>query len=232
MIKAVLWDLDGVLLDSASLHFISWQRLFNNLGRGFSYGDFTTTFGLCNDAILRQNLGPLPREEIERLGFEKEELFRAKLRRKVVSLPGAVRLVKAVHARGRGQAVVSSAPRRNIDLALEGLGVAELFHAVVSDEDVEQGKPDPQGYLLAAEHLDVEPGECVVVEDAPGGVAAGRAGGMKVIGLASSHSTEDLDEADLVVTSLEDERVWSCLLKWFPDNLTPPEAQSATDCRW
>lgn len=205
--------MDGVLIDSGPLHLAAWQELFRGLGRSYTRQEFLSTFGLRNDAILRQQLGFLPAAEAERLILKKEAMFRARLLRDgVMGLPGAVELVRHLHRHGTKQAVVSSGPRDNVELVLVGLGVAPLLQVVLAGEDVERGKPDPQGYLLAAQRLGVGPGECAVIEDAPGGVAAGRAAGMRVIGLTSSHPPEALAGADLVVASLEDPQVLSFLV--------------------
>lgn len=118
IVRAVLWDLDGVLIDSAPLHFTAWQKLFQDLGKSFSYQDFIATFGLRNDTILQRNLGLLPPEEIRRLGQKKEELFRTQLGLNIEPLPGAIEAVNELHRNEIKQAVVSSAPRENIDLAL------------------------------------------------------------------------------------------------------------------
>jgi sugar-phosphatase len=94
---------------------------------------------------------------------------------------------------------------------LQSLKLWELFDSIVGEEDAERGKPDPQAFLLAAEKLGVQPAECVVIEDAPEGIAAGKAGGMRCIGVTTTRPAERLQEADLVVESLEDERVWRLL---------------------
>jgi beta-phosphoglucomutase-like phosphatase (HAD superfamily) len=112
-----------------------------------------------------------------------------------------------VREAGLKQCIVSSTPRANIELVLDSLGVKALLDAIVGEEDVSRGKPDPQGFLLGAERLGVPPPECVVFEDAPEGIAAGKAAGMRCIGVATTRPPERLGEADLVVPSLEDARV-------------------------
>jgi len=105
-------------------------------------------------------------------------------------------------------AVVSSAPRLNVETLLDALGLADAFDTLVAEEDAERGKPDPQGYLVAAERLGIAPEECVVIEDAPGGVEAAKRADMRCIGLAAGRETGALAQADLVVAGLEDDAVY------------------------
>jgi HAD superfamily hydrolase (TIGR01509 family) len=211
MTKAVLWDLDGVLVDSAPFHFEAWQELFRSLDKGFSDADFRRTFGLRNDAILKDILGELTPAEVERLARRKEELYREVVAGKVTPIPGAIDLLRSLHRSGMKMAIVSSTPRENVSVVLRSLGLEDAFAAVIAEEDAPRGKPDPQGFLLAAKNLGVAAGECVVLEDAPGGVEAAKRAGMRCIGLASSRPREALTSADLVVDSLEEAGVYSFL---------------------
>jgi beta-phosphoglucomutase family hydrolase len=211
MTKAVLWDLDGVLVDTAPFHFQAWQELFQSVGKGFADADFRRSFGLRNDAILRDILGELTPAEVERLARRKEELYRDKIEGRVTAIPGAVDLLRRLQQWGRKMAIVSSTPRENVRVVLRSLGLEGAFEAVVAEEDAPKGKPDPQGFLVAAEKLGVEAGECVVIEDAPGGVEAAKTAGMRCIGLTTSRLREALAGADLVVDSLEEATVYSFL---------------------
>lgn len=209
--KAVLWDMDGVLVDTAPFHYRAWRDLFAGLGRNLTEQQFHSSFGLRNDDILRANLGDMPLECLRELGQRKEELFREVIRGRVQPLPGAVALVRRLRESGVKTAVVSSAPRLNVETLLGALGLGDAFDSLVSEEDVQRGKPDPQGYLLAAEGLGERPEDCVVVEDAPGGVEAAKRAGMRCIGLAAGREPGALAAADLVVASLEDDAVYSFL---------------------
>ena len=205
--RAVLWDLDGVLVDSAAFHFQAWRELFASLGREFSEADFRRTFGLRNDAILRDLLGDLPLAEVERVGARKEALFRRAALGNIVALPGALSLLRLLRERRFKLALVSSTPHGNIDLILGSLGVEAAFDVIVGEEDVTRGKPDPEGFLLASKRLGVPPGECVVIEDAPAGVEAAKRGGMRCVGVSRDRPREALANADLVVVTLEDPAV-------------------------
>ena len=205
--RAVLWDLDGVLVDSAPFHFQAWHELMASLGRELSEADFRRTFGQRNDAILRDLLGELAPGEVEQLAARKEELFRQAARGNIAALPGSLALLRLLRERGLKLALVSSTPHANIDMVLRSLGVEEAFDVIVGEEDVTRGKPNPEGFLLAAKRLGVMPAECVVIEDAPAGVEAAKRGGMRCVGVCRDRPREALAKADLVVESLDDPAV-------------------------
>ena len=204
MIEAILWDLDGVLVDTAGLHYRAWRQLLSELGRSLSEEEFRRTFGLRNDLILRDMLGETSDEEVERLSERKEALFRQHAAGGVSPLPGAIDLVRRAREGGRRMALVTSTPRANIDLVLTGAGLAGAFDTIVAAEDVSRGKPDPEGYLLAARRLGVAPERCLVIEDAPGGIEAARRAGMRSLAVTTTRPRQDLAAADAVVDSLSE----------------------------
>jgi beta-phosphoglucomutase len=205
---AVIWDVDGTLVDTAELHFQAWQILARELNKPFTRDDFAGTFGWRNTEIIPKLFGPhYSAVEVAALGDRKEELYRAEASKGVALLPGVRALLVAVHEAGGLQAIGSSAPRRNLELMLQLTGTASLFEAVIAMEDTTRGKPDPDVFLQGARRLNVPPERCVVLEDAPVGVQAAKAGGMKALGVTfvGHHSAEKLQTAgaDLVVPSLE-----------------------------
>ncbi len=199
----LLWDLDGVLVDSSPYHYEAFRRLMAEMGRALDEETFRTQLlGLRNDAILARLLGPLPPEEVRRLAQRKEELFRRLISGQVRALPGAVELVREAQAAGFRQAIVSSTPRENVRLVLASLGLRDTFAVVVGEEDVCRGKPDPEGFLVAAARLGCPPQACTVIEDAPEGVQAAKAAGMRCLAVATTRPPSQLRGADLVVPSL------------------------------
>jgi beta-phosphoglucomutase len=209
MTRAAIWDVDGTLVDTAELHFQAWLEVCREHGRDFSRAEFAATFGRRNPEIIRQLFGDRFSEaEISALGERKEELYRAAARRGVGLLPGVAALMEGLSREGFRQAVGSSAPHANLELILELTGIGRYLGAVVGAEDTTRGKPDPQVFLVAAGKLGVEPARCVVFEDAPAGVEAARAGGMRCVAVrfVPHHSEESLRQAgaDLVVGSLEE----------------------------
>ncbi|MGA2132345.1 MAG: HAD family phosphatase [Bryobacteraceae bacterium] len=183
--RAVLWDLDGTLVDSEQQHWLAWRDTMSAEGVALTFDQFRATFGWRNDAILKSWLGPdIDSQRIARIGDAKEELYRNLVRRDHIEpLPGAAEWVRRLHTDGWLQAVASSAPRLNIDVVMEAIGLADQFQATASAEDVQRGKPDPQVFLLAASRLGVPPARSIVVEDAPAGIEAARRAGMHSIGV-------------------------------------------------
>jgi len=209
MTRAAIWDVDGTLVDTAELHFQAWLEVCREHGRDFSRADFAATFGRRNPEIIRHLFGDrFSDAQISALGERKEELYRAAARRGVGLLPGVADLMEGLSREGFRQAVGSSAPHANLELILELTGIGRYLGAVVGAEDTTRGKPDPQVFLVAAEKLGVGPARCVVFEDAPAGVEAARAGGMRCVAVrfVPHHSEESLRRAgaDLVVGSLEE----------------------------
>jgi len=206
----VIWDMDGTLVDTAELHFEAWRVTCAELGRDFSRAEFAATFGRRNPDIMDFLFpGRFSAAEVDRIGERKEQLYRAAAERLGVTLlPGVRPLMEGLHRLGVKQAIGSSAPRANLDLILRLTGIEGFLSAVVSAEDTTRGKPDPQVFLVAAQRLGVEPRRCVVFEDAPAGVEAAKAGGMKCIAVrfVGHHSADKLARAgaDRVVASLEE----------------------------
>jgi HAD superfamily hydrolase (TIGR01509 family) len=201
--RAVLWDVDGTLIDSAEYHWLTWQEALTREGFALTRERFDASFGQRNDEILRAYFGhDFPVGEIERIGGVKETLYRELVRgRGIEPLPGVRRWLEQLKADGWRQAIASSAPALNIEAIVGALGIASCFEAVASAEDVERGKPDPQIFLAAASKVRVAPARCVVVEDAPAGIEGARRAGMRSIGVLSTHATLD---ADLVVSTLDE----------------------------
>ena len=200
--RAVLWDMDGTLIDSEEFHWVSWRNALAMEGITITHEQFLSSFGQRDDSIVPQWLGAAATpERIERIANTKEELYRHLVRRDGISpLPGVARWIHQLHEDGWLQAIASAAPRANIDVVLEALSATHIFQAIVSAEDVHRGKPDPEVYFIAAARLEVPPERCIVVDDAVAGVQGARSAGMKSIGI--SRNGKKLP-ADIVVQSLD-----------------------------
>jgi beta-phosphoglucomutase len=186
--RAILWDMDGTLIDSAEYHFQSWLDALRPEGFTVTREQFLSTFGWKNDPILRKWIRPdLDSAWIARVADAKEADYRHLVRtRGLQPLAGADRWVRDRHRAGWLQAIASSAPRANIDVALDVLGWDGCFSAIAAGDDVRVGKPDPEIFLLAAARLGVPPARCIVVEDAAAGVEAAKRGGMACIGVGAA----------------------------------------------
>lgn len=202
--KAVIWDMDGVIVDSAQYHYEAWRYVFKKRGVDFTGEHFRRHFGQRNDTIIRSALGDnVSQAEIDAIAFEKEEEYRRRVKGNIRALPGAIELIKSLDEGGFCMAVASSAPPENIQMILRELGIGGYFQAVVYGREVKHGKPNPEAYLLAARKLGIEPAGCMVIEDAVAGVTGAKRAGMCCIGVTTTHPREKLSEADIVVDTLE-----------------------------
>lgn len=207
---AVLWDMDGTLVDTAEHHFHAWVRICREYGKEFTRADFTATFGKRNPEIIDYLFdGKIQGPEADKLGHQKEEYYRAESTKTGIELlPGVLNLLKSLNELGAKQAIGSSAPRGNLELILKLTGVGKYMQAMVGMEDTQRGKPDPQVFLIGAEKLKIQPQNSVVVEDAIAGVQAAKAGGMKCIAVSfvGHHSEEKLKSAgaDRIVKTLSE----------------------------
>ena len=202
-LEAVIWDMDGVIADTAPYHFKAWQTVFPKRGAKFTEADFKHHFGQRNDTIVRDTISGLSDEEVYAITEEKEAAFRREVAQNIKALPGAIELIRSLNEQGVKMAIASSATIENIELITQGLRVKNYFQAIVWGREVAEGKPSPQGFLLAARRLAVEPRDCLVIEDAVAGVAAARRAGMKCLAVTNNHPRASLSEADLVVDTLE-----------------------------
>lgn len=199
--KAVIWDLDGTLINSVDYHWAAWRGTMAAEGISFTFAEFVSDFGKRNDEILRSRMrADLPDDEVARVSLDKEQRYRALVREQGLELlPGAQHWLEQLKAVGWLQALGTSAPRGNIDAVFAATDIERFFAAVMSSEDVKQGKPAPDVFLAAAKKVGVEPANCIVIEDAPAGIAAGRRAGMRTIGVLTTH---DALPGDYVVRSL------------------------------
>ncbi len=201
-----IFDWDGVVVDSAAQHERSWEMLAEKEGKPLPEDHFVKGFGKINKWIIPNLLGWTDDpSEVDRLDRRKEELFREIIRETgLVELPGARDLLLALKAAGIPAIVGSSTPRKNLEVAIEVLGLDGLFQELVSSNDVTKGKPDPEVFLKAAGKLRKAPGECIVFEDSLHGIQAGLDGGMKVVAVATTHPEPELSHAHKVVHRLTD----------------------------
>ncbi len=165
---------------------------------------FHDMFGRRNDAIIGGLMPGITTDELQRLALHKEELFREAAREHIIALPGVLDLLDALERERTSQAIVTSTPRANLVMILAELGIAGRFGTLVAEEDASKGKPDPEGFLVAAERLGVSPADSVVIEDAPAGLRAAKDGGMRAIGVTTTHEAGALGDADIVVDTLTD----------------------------
>ena len=201
--NAVLWDMDGVLVDTGEFHYLTWKETLELNGIPFSRQEFQHTFGMNNEQVLTFVLGHKPDPgRLKEMSDLKEENFRKMVRDQSELNPAVLELLDQVQEAGIKQAIASSAPSENIDTVVDKLHIRDFFQAMVSGNSL-PSKPDPVVFLLAAQELGVAPENCIVVEDAIAGIGAAKRANMKCIAVAATHPIEDLEEADLAVPSLD-----------------------------
>jgi len=201
----LIFDMDGVLVDTGEFHKKSWFALAERVGWKISEGQFWQTFGMQNPQIIPMVTDrSYTWDQIQSLGEWKERRFRALSAGGVDLLPGVQRLIEQCKRAGFRVAVGSSGPRANVEMIVRATDIANQFDALVTGDDVSRGKPAPDTFLKAAEKLGVSPARCVVIEDAVQGVQAGKAAGAKVIAVTNTRKREDLWQADRVLDSLEE----------------------------
>lgn len=206
-LQAVIWDLDGVILDSAEEHRKAWHRLAEEEGVPFTDADFWATFGKRNNDIIPHYWHVTSPDHLQKLAERKETYFRDYVRATAAFLPGAEELMRALHEAGFSQALATSTPRVNIQLIDELLGLSRYLSALVSGESVAHGKPAPDIFLRAAQELGVSPGACVVIEDAVAGVQAAHAAAMACVAVAGERDLPGLRAANLMVHDLTEVNV-------------------------
>ncbi len=203
-----IFDMDGVLINSNAAHLASWQQISAEDGVLFSDETFWQTFGMTSEYIVENYWGncSLPPEQIARIVDRKETVFRESIKQCVKPLEGAVDFVRFLSRKGYKIALGSSAPRINVDYTIEWLGLSDCFASnVVAGNEVKQGKPAPDIFLLAAKKLGEAPQNCVVIDDSRSGVSAGKAAGMTTIGFFSEgHRKEEYDNADYIVKTFDE----------------------------
>lgn len=198
MIKGVIFDMDGVLVDNSAIHveaFVEWCKRRNI---DFASEKLIALFGLGNDDILKvvMNNDNLTKEEIDLYANEKEAIYREMFEATIEPMGGLIELLKQLKERGVKIAVGSSGMRKNVNFVLDRCGIASYFDAIADGDMVVRAKPDPEVFLKAASLLGLEPAECLVFEDSFAGVKAARSAGMKVIVLTTTYAAERHDDYD------------------------------------
>lgn len=199
---AVLWDMDGVLVDTGDFHYTAWRETFDELGIPFGREDFRKTFGMNNAGILERITRRKPTaDEVSQISETKEARFRDLVEGKAKLLPGVETWLTQFQAWEFKQAITSSAPPANIEFLVNELKIKEYFDEIVSGFDL-PGKPRPDVFLKAADALQIRAGNCVVIEDAIAGVEGAALAGMKSVAVTTTNPASQLAKADLVVQNL------------------------------
>lgn len=209
MLQAVIFDLDGVIVDSHPAHQRAWRDFFDSLGKEVSDDELLfVREGQKREDILRHFLGELTPEQVSNYGARKEALFRSSSAALNV-IPGVMELLDDLRASGLAAAVASSAGRGRVESMLDQLGLGSYFGVIVAGDDVVKGKPDPSIFHLASRELEVECGTVLVCEDSVSGIMAAKSAGMKCLGIGGQARQAVLLEAgaDRVVPDFSSIRI-------------------------
>jgi len=202
-LKAVIWDMDGVIVDSGPIHFDSWHNTLEQYSLSVSEADLRRMFGMTSPEVIKILFGNEVTEEfVAQLCEEKELLFREAIQENAQYIPGVEYWLNEFKQSGIKQAIASSGSQENIDAVLDTLSTRFYLDAVVSGKDM-PSKPDPHVFIEAAKQLCVEPKNCLVIEDAIAGVAGAKSAGMKCLALTTTNHAEELENADLILKNLE-----------------------------
>ena len=201
---AILWDMDGVLVDTWELHSQTWGQAFEEFKVPLKGSQIQATFGMNSLSSLQLLLGDRYQQDfLLEVIDRKEALFYQIAKGGLEPLPGVIRWLEQFRTQGFCQAVASSAPPENIEAVVDTLGIRTFFGALVSGVDL-PGKPNPDVFLKAALLVGVSPGRCLVIEDAVHGVRGAHSAGMKCIAVTTTTPAEVLGEADLVLANLSE----------------------------
>lgn len=208
MLKGILFDMDGVLVNNLEVHRAAFAEFFRRYGVERSFDELSRVFGKGNDDIMGELM---PRDVVERvgireLGYEKETIYRELYAPIITPQPGLLEFLAESEREGLRCAVGSSGYRANVDFVLDKCHIERYFEAAVAGDEVTRCKPDPEIYLTAAAKLGLKAEECIVFEDAEAGIEAAKRAGMKVVALATTFSRKFLatTDADLIINDFRD----------------------------
>lgn len=203
--KAIIFDMDGTLLESTEADYLAWKKIFERYGKQLSYPDYVPILGIRSKDVITRFLGFTNEEDVRRILVEKFNCFvEVTIEKPVQPVPFSGNFLQSVFHSPLKVGLATSSRKEKMNLLLTQLGFKQYFDAIVTGEEVENSKPAPDIFLKAAARLGINPKDCVVVEDGPIGVSAAKKAGMKCIAITATTPAEKLGEADLIITSYQD----------------------------
>jgi HAD superfamily hydrolase (TIGR01509 family) len=201
-LKAILWDMDGVLTDTIQLHFDVWEQILGEHHIPYDRRKFQNIYGLKDREFLPHLVDkPLDSDQLDSITSQKQLAFTKAVYGHVQPLPGVIDWLIRFRSWGYKQAVASSAPLHNVEAIVDTLNIRQYFQALITPGTL-PGKPDPTVFLIAAEALETPAQDCIVIEDAIPGIIAAHRAGMRCIAVATAKPPVDLAQADIVVKTL------------------------------
>lgn len=197
---AFIFDMDGVIVDSNPVHEVALKKFCNKYGYDLTEEELREKiFGRRNEDWLVNVFGRLDKGKMKQYADEKEALFRKLYEKDVKPLDGLHEFLQKLAEQQIPRAIATSAPRDNVDFTVEKTDIARYFETILDSSFVTEGKPHPQIYLRTAKALAFEPENCIVFEDSLAGVESAKSAGCKVVGITTTHSSEELGKTDLVI---------------------------------
>ena len=195
---AVIFDMDGVIVHNDYFHCLAWQKFSHENNIEVSTEQIKSWFGNTNATILQNLFGNgLKPEEIIKMAFRKESIYRELYSAEIAPVRGLIDFLDELKRNHIPVALATAAPVENVNFVLNATKTVSYFKTIIDESQITSGKPSPEIFLKAAEALNIAPSRCVVFEDSFFGIIAGNKAGMKVIGVATSHDAEKLDNTVL-----------------------------------
>ncbi len=209
MIKGILFDLNGTMIDDMDYHTDAWFGIITDqLGKSLSRDAVKLEMYGKNGEVLERIFGQghFTAEELERISVEKEKRYQEEFKPRLCLIDGLQEFLEEAHAAGIKMAIASAAIKMNVDFVLDGCNIRNYIDAVVCADDVKKSKPDPETFVLAAQQLGLKPEECLVFEDNPNGVRSAEAGGMKSVVITTMHEKHEFEGLNNIIAFIEDYR--------------------------
>jgi beta-phosphoglucomutase len=203
--KAFLFDLNGTMIDDMQYHIKAWHRILNDLGADISLEQMKEECYGKNDELLERMFpGRFAEAEKQSMSLEKEKKYQAQYRPHLALLPGLDVFLQSARDAEIKMAIGSAAIMFNIDFVLDNLNIRSYFDALVSADDVQKSKPDPETYLSCATMLQYDPANCIVFEDSQKGVESARRAGMKAVVITTLHEPHEFEQYSNVLMCVKD----------------------------
>lgn len=198
---AIIFDLDGTLIDNNSYHIEAWKIFYEKIGKSYSEEEYLKNInGRINKDIFNYIFNRvLPEEELKQYDFEKEKMYRQLYSTDIKPIKGLLDFLEETQLSGIKMAIATSGQWPNINFMFENIPIRKYFDAVIDASQIIKGKPNPEIFLKAAIALNADPTKCLAFEDSIAGIRSAKDAGMKVIGLATTHTKEEISLADYII---------------------------------
>jgi len=201
---AVIFDMDGVLVDNSEVHNETWRMICDRYGYKTTKEEIKSIFGGTNKIFVKKLMGIKDKGRIESIAIEKEALYREIFDKQIKAPEGLLKLLFNLKKNNVQLAVATSGPTENLNFVLDKLDIRGFFDVLIDESFISKGKPDPEVFIVTSQKLGIEPKYCAVIEDSIYGIKAAIAAGMKVIGITTSFSPDKIKIANLVINGFDE----------------------------